>query len=169
MGSRIGYFVIFMLVLFNYFKITSEQETQNDLQRMTTFRRLQVPLVVFTKINLLHMAAVHEELKVSSIFLILVQYVITKPAGEGYVLIEVVTGMKCLLKYYVSKLVSTIGVSLQLACELLYTENEHFVITCAEVMNISEGTVVAAPKVGRPRKAVVIAPGGTLQDLSNRL
>jgi hypothetical protein len=35
------------------------------------------------------------------------------------------------------------------------------VLTFAEVMNISEGTVVAAPKVGRPRKAVVIAPGGT--------
>lgn len=31
----------------------------------------------------------------------------------------------------------------------------------AEVMNISEGTVVAAPKVGRPRKAVVVAPGGS--------
>jgi hypothetical protein len=29
-------------------------------------------------------------------------------------------------------------------------------------MNISEGTVVAAPKVGRPRKAVLVAPGGTL-------
>lgn len=28
-----------------------------------------------------------------------------------------------------------------------------------KVMNISEGTVVAAPKVGRPRKQVVIAPG----------
>lgn len=33
---------------------------------------------------------------------------------------------------------------------------------CTEVMNISEGTVVAAPKVGRPRKAVLVAPGGTL-------
>jgi len=28
-----------------------------------------------------------------------------------------------------------------------------------KVMNISEGTVVAAPKVGRPRKAVLVAPG----------
>jgi hypothetical protein len=28
-----------------------------------------------------------------------------------------------------------------------------------KVMNISEGTVVAAPKVGRPRKALVVAPG----------
>nr|PNR33317.1 hypothetical protein PHYPA_025260 [Physcomitrium patens] len=28
-----------------------------------------------------------------------------------------------------------------------------------KVMNISEGTVVAAPKVGRPRKSLVVAPG----------
>lgn len=35
----------------------------------------------------------------------------------------------------------------------------------AEVMNISEGTVVAAPKVGRPRKSLVVAPGGTISSV----
>ena len=47
----------------------------------------------------------------------------------------------------------------QVRCLFVYILN--IVPAFAEVMNISEGTVVAAPKVGRPRKAVVIAPGGT--------
>lgn len=54
--------------------------------------------------------------------------------------------------------VSINGVSLQIA---MFRYILRIVLIFAEVMNISEGTVVAAPKVGRPRKAVVIAPGGS--------